>query len=82
MGHNKFSDWLEHEVKGMLGYRPRPRDPAAAEVRTASNGPLPVSIDWRNRNAVTGVKDQGHCGSCWAFATSAILEGAHATATS
>uniref|UniRef100_A0AC34RM92 Uncharacterized protein n=1 Tax=Panagrolaimus sp. JU765 TaxID=591449 RepID=A0AC34RM92_9BILA len=35
---------------------------------------MPQEIDWRSRNAVTYVKDQGQCGSCWAFAVSATLE--------
>jgi C1A family cysteine protease len=37
---------------------------------------LPAALDWRDRNGnwVTSIRDQGDCGSCWAFATAAVLE--------
>jgi len=37
---------------------------------------LPTSVDWRNQNIVSPVKDQGYCGSCWAFASTAVIESA------
>ena len=51
--------------------------PFPAKDLTSSNQAIPASVDWRIMGAVTPVKDQGICGSCWTFGTTGAIEGAY-----
>jgi cathepsin L len=80
-GINAYSDLSSAEMKKKLnGYRPKPTS-AKNYAMPNSDIELPASVDWRTQNAVTAVKDQGQCGSCWAFSTTGSVEGAYALAT-
>ncbi|KAE9604305.1 hypothetical protein Lal_00002079 [Lupinus albus] len=79
---NKFADMTNHEFRSSYAgskinhhrmFRGTPSGNGTFMYEKVER--VPPSVDWRKKGAVTTIKDQGQCGSCWAFSTVVAVEG-------
>jgi len=78
---NHFGDYTHEEFQTfILGTKPSIQANLlgnSGTLKATGNSNVPDAFDWREKGAVTPVKNQGHCGSCWSFSSSGAVEGCH-----
>jgi cathepsin L len=80
LGLNKYADMTNEEFNKQmngLDLSLKVNGGDRHTYRAPANVQVPDEVDWRPKGYVTPIKDQGQCGSCWAFSATGSLEGQH-----
>jgi len=73
LGENHLMHLTRTEYLSMLGGKKFEEDHQISEI-SSSKADVPDSFDWRTKGVVNRIKDQGQCGSCWAFSCAGAME--------